>query len=230
VRGCLGFLVVVALAGAALAVAAVNVILPAAVSVAVRDSPFLRGSDVRVEVDASLTGVFLHGSIDRITISGDGLDAPNARIASAAIVLKDVGIVDRSFASATGTLGGVDLEATGAGALHLETVTLDGSSRALTAVADLDAASAVAAIRAKFIAAGVPVDGVSLAAGRIDLSIGGRTIVATPLVTATEVRLETGAVGVSMPIVTFPTTGEWQVTAIVVTPRGVQVTALVALR
>jgi hypothetical protein len=225
-----GFLIVVALAGAVLAVAIVTVLLPAAVSAGVRDSPFLRGQAVRVDVRASFKGVFLGGRVDRIAISGSGLREPNATVAAADIALTDVSIVDRSFIRASGTLTGVDLDVASAGALHLETVTLGGSSQALTALADIDATTAAAFLRSRLMAAGIPVEAVSLAAGRIDVTIAGITITAIPVITATEVRLEVQGTGVSLPIVTFPSTGEWQITAIQVTPAGIRVTALVSLR
>ena len=229
-RGFLAFLVVAALTGGALAVAAVTVVLPAVVSVAVRDSPFLRsGTDVRVDVDASLIGVFLHGSIDRITIAGDGLSEPSARVAAADVDLDDVSILDHSFAEASGTLSGVDLDVAGAGPLHLATVTLQGSSRTLEAVADLDATAAVAAIRRRLAAAGLSSEAVTLTAGRIDVTLAGRTFAALPVITSTEVRLEASDGLVSLPLVTLPTTGEWRITAIQVTPSGIRVTAVVIL-
>jgi hypothetical protein len=230
VRGCLGFLIVVALAGAALGVAIVTVLLPAAASAGVRDSPFLRGQAVRVDVQTSFEGVFLDGRVDRITISGSGLSEPNATVTTADIALIDVSIVDRSFRRAAGTLTDVDVDVASAGALHLETVTLSGSSRALTALADLDATTASTFVRGRLAAAGIPVNAVTFEAGRIDLTIAGVTIAAIPVITSTEVRLEAEGGGVSLPIVAFPSTGEWQITAIQVTPAGIRVTALVSLR
>jgi hypothetical protein len=229
VRGCLAFLAGVVIVGAGLAWALVTVLLPAAVSAGVRDSPFLRGQAVRVNVQTSLAGVFLHGSVDRITISGRGLSEPNASVASADIVLTDVSIVDRSFTGAAGTLTGVNVDVAASGGLPLGVVTLSGPSKALAAVADMDAATASAALRVRFAAAGIPVDVVSLAAGRIDLTIAGRTVAAIPVITATEVRLEADGGVVNLPIVTLPAGGEWRIAAIEVTPFGIRVTALLSL-
>ena len=227
-RGCLGFLTLVALLGAALAIA-IALLLPATVAAQVRNSPFLRGQPVEVDVQASLAGVLLHRSIDRITISGRGLAEANASVGTAQIVLTDVWIIDRSFASASGTLTGVTIDIGSATPLPLGNVTITGSSQSLTAVGDMDATLATGALKSRFVAAGLPVDAVSLAAGRIDLTIGGRTIRATPVITGTEVRLEAEGLA-SLPIVTLPATGEWRITEITVTPGGIRVTALVSLR
>jgi len=229
VRGCLSFLAVVAVVGAGLAFAIVTVLLPAAVSAGVRDSPFLRGQAVQVDVHTSFEGVFFRGRVDRITISGNNLTEPNARVANADIALTDVSIVDRSFDRAAGTLSGVDVDVASAGALHFETLTLGGSSQALTALADLDATTAATFLRGRLVAAGTPVEAVSVAAGRINLTIAGVTIGAVPVITPTDVRLEADGGSVSLPIVTFPGTGEWQITAIQVTAAGIRVTALVSL-
>ena len=226
-RGCLGFLTLVALLLAGFALA-ITLLLPTAIAAQVRDSPLLRGQPVEVDVQTSLTGLFLHGTIDRITISGEGLREPEASVGTAQIDLTNVSILDRAFASATGTLTDVTVDGASAVPLPLGTVTLGGSSRDLSAIADIDAAAAATAIKGSFVAAGVPVEAVSLAAGRIDLAIAGRTITARPVITSTEVRLEAEGLA-SLPIVRLPATGEWRITAITITPGGIRVTALVRL-
>jgi hypothetical protein len=231
VRGCLGFLVFAITAVAVLAFVVVQFALPAVVTSAVRSSPLVRGQNVAVQVDTSLTGLFLHGRIDRIVITGRDLSEPSATIADVSVTLSEVSILDRTFATAAGTLSGVDVEVgSSAPILHIEMVNLSGSASTLTAEVQVSRAAAEAGLLAPLRAAGVPVDAVSLARGRIDLTIAGLLVETQTVLTESGLSLQAGPLSPSVPILSGPAGGAWRIDEVDVTTSGLRIVLSIALR
>src|SRR5205814_1868978 len=82
---------------------------------------------------------------------------------------------------------------------------------ALPAVVAGSPAAAEAAIRDRLRAAGVQVDAVSLARGRIDLTIAGQLVETQTTLTESSVSLDAGAAFTSVPILSAPPGGEWRI-------------------
>jgi hypothetical protein len=182
----------------------------------------VRGQNVSVQVDTSLAGILLHGRIDRIVITGHDVTEPNATLASVAVTLSDVSLLDRTFAAASGTLSGVDIGVGSATPIHVDSVDLSGSTSTLTATVQISAAVAAAAITARLRAAGVPIDGVSLASGRIDLTIDGQLVETQAVLAANSLSLQVGSAFPSLPILTGASGGAWRIDAVDVSPAGLR--------
>jgi hypothetical protein len=224
-RGCLGFLVFAAILVTALAVALVQLALPAVVTAAVEGSPLVRGQPVAVTVETSLGGVLLHGEIDSVRITGANLSEPPATIGDLDVTLSHVSMVDRTFASADGTLVGVVMDPTAAAPIELPTVWIGGSSSALTATVALDAQQTVALLEARLKAAGAPADArVALIPGGIDLSVLGHSVPARIETTAETVQLVSEQAGLDVTLLEAPAGGPWQIGDLQVTPGGMQMT------
>lgn len=227
-RGCLAFLVFVAVLIGALAFGVVRLALPALVDSAVRGSPLIHGQPVSVVTNASIEGVLLGGRIDGIEISGRDVSEPNAEIGSVDVTLRDVSILDRTFGSADGRLTGVTLELGDGQRVTADTVALSGSGASLSATIGLSSGEAEAAIRSRLQAAGLPVEVIRLDVGRIQLTVAGRSLF-------TDLRLSDGGLALEVddlarvPLFEAPTTGEWRVEAVGVTPAGIQLTVRIAL-
>jgi hypothetical protein len=229
VRGCLGFLLFAGVLIAGLAFVLVELAVPALVSAGVRSSPLVQGRDVQVHVETSFDGVLLHGRADRIDLSGSNLDEPNARIGSLQLTLRDVTLLDRTFADADGLLNGVELQlGTGAPVLIGE-VRLTGSSSSLEARLFIGAPAAESAIRSRLLEAGLPVQAVHLGRGRVDLSVAGQTVPASLHLTATALILDAGPPIGSVDVLSAPVGGEWRLASVEVTEQGVQLTVTISL-
>jgi hypothetical protein len=223
VRGCLGFLLFVGTAVAVLAFVAVQLALPAVAASAVKASPLLRDQDVTVSVETSFAGVLLHGDLDRVVITGQNLTEPRAAVGRVSVTLSGVSILDRTFVSAAGTLTGVDVGVGATSPIHVDVVNLGGSGSTLTAEIQVGAAAATTAMRDRLRAAGVPVDVVSLAAGHVDLTIGGLVIASQVAMTESSVSLDAGPLLPSLPILSAPAGGEWRIDQVEVTPAGLRI-------
>jgi hypothetical protein len=224
-RGCLGFLVFAAALIALLAVAFVQVLLPAVATAAIQGSPLVRGQPVAVTVETSVTGVLLHGEIDSVRITATNLSEPPATVGDLEVTLSDVSIADRTFASADGSLVGVVVDPTQGAPIELPTVWLGGSSSALTATVALDAQQTLALLQARLKAAGAPSDArVALSSGGIDLSVLGHSVPARIETTAEAVQLVSEQAALRVTLLEAPAGGPWQIGDLQVTPGGMQLT------
>ncbi|HLX35677.1 MAG TPA: hypothetical protein VKR30_10610 [Candidatus Limnocylindrales bacterium] len=228
-RGCLGFLLFLVVAVGLLGYAVVQYAIPAVVTAAVRSSPLARGQNLTVQVDTSLTGVFLHGSVDRIAIGGANVTEPNATISLVDITLADVSILDRTFASATGTLTGVSVDLSDGSPIQLTSVAVSGSSSSLQTAVDLTAAEASIALRDRLRAAGIPADSVQLVRGGVDIVVAGRTIPARVVVTAGSVSLDAGPPYPAVTVFSAPAGGDWTIGSVDVSATGIRVTVAISL-
>ncbi len=220
-RGFLGFLILAAAVIGVLAVVLAQLVLPAVVSAAILGSPALRGQAVSVRVETSLAGL-VSGRIDQIVLAGNGLAEPSVTISSVDLTLVEVSILDRSFASAAGNLSGVAFSIDTSSPIFIPTAELSGSNRTVFATVDLDPATSASAIQARLRAAGLSVDGVSFADGRIDLTVAGRTVEARTVLTNSGLSLESTEFA-SVLILPTPATSEWRVRTATVTPAGLQI-------
>jgi len=229
-RGCLSFLVFVALLITALAVVVVRFALPAVVDSAVRSSPFVHGQPVTVVTDTSFEGVFLRGQIDAIEISGHDLSEPNARIGAATITLRDIPLVSRTFASASGTLTDVDLQVAGVPLARVSSVGLTGTSSTLEADVLIAASAAEAAIQARLEDANVPVQAVKLGEGHVNITIAGQVLSAQLRLGSAGLQLDVGAPVVPIDLVAVPAGGEWRIDSVLVSPDGIRMAVAISLR
>jgi len=223
-RGCLGFLVFAAVLIALLAVASVQVLLPAVATAAIQGSSLVRGQPVVVTVETSIAGVLLHGEIDSVRITGTNLSEPPATIGDVDVTLSRVSLIDRTFGSADGTLIGVVVDPTAAVPIELPTVLLGGDSSALTATVTLDAQQTVALLQARLKTAGAPDARVALTSGGIDLSVLGHSVPARIEASAEAVQLVSEQAGLHLTLLEAPAGGPWQIGDVQVTPGGIQLT------
>jgi hypothetical protein len=229
-RGCLTFVLFVALLIGGLAFGLVQFALPALVDAAVRNSTLVHGQPVTVITDASIEGVFLDWRIDRIDITGRDLTEPNARVGNLNLTLRDVALVDRTFASASGELSDVDLQIAGVPLARVASVGLTGTSTSIQAGVLVTASAAEAAIRARLQDANVPVQQVRLGAGRIDITIAGQVVSAQPLLTSNGLALDVGAPVPPIELVSTPPGGEWRIDSVLVSPAGIRMSIGISLR
>jgi hypothetical protein len=208
----------------ALAVAFVQLVVPAVVTSAVESSPLVRGQPVTVTVDTSVTGVLLHAQIDRIRITGQSLVESNATIAALDVTLSGVSITDRTFDAAGGTLSGVVIDPAGATPITLPTVALAGASAAVTATISLDAAEATSLIESHLRSAGAPAGvTVSLAQGHLDLLVAGHSIPARIDTTAQTATLVVDGLNLHETLLQAPAGGAWTIGDVEISPTGIQV-------
>ena len=227
-RSFLGWVVLVAVLGTAAALLAPLVAQPL-VAQAVRSvSPF--GSQpLDVEVDADGLGL-ITGKITSIHVTGADLTASRLDIGSLDVTARDIGILDRSFASITGTLANVVMRRSDGTALQAREVQLSGASDAVEATARVGRDAALEIVRRALEGAGLPTEGLELIDGGVRVSVlGQRTDVA---VGASDGAVAiAGSVAGGVPIVVFgPEPGDpWRITGVSVAPDGLQVEATIDL-
>ncbi len=228
-RGCLAFLLFAALLIGALALAVVRLALPGLVDSAVRGSPLAHGQPLTVVTNASIEGVFLGGRIDEIEISGRDLAESNASLGTLDVTFRDVSIFDHTFASADGGMTFATLSIGPENRVTADAVGLRGSGTTLTATADFSSPEAEGAIGVVLQDAGVPVDGVHLGTGRVEIKVAGATLPADLRVADGGLTLEAGNLG-SIPLIEPPPGSEWRIEGVEVTPAGIRLVLLISLR
>src|SRR5438094_948880 len=135
VRSFLGWLLLIAIFGAIVFVAAPLVARPL-VAQSVRAALPTRAGTVDVDVTVD-TLHLLAGSIDQVHITGSHLENEGATVGSLDVTADNVSIGDRRFASITGTLKTVVLHRPSGVELPMDTITLSGPSSAVIADAVL---------------------------------------------------------------------------------------------
>ena len=229
-RGCLSFLVFVSLLLGALAFGFTRFALPALVSAAIESSPLLHGQPATVTTETSLAGVVLGGRIDEIRITTDHLDEPNASIDWVDLTLRDVSMLDRSFASASGELGGVSLDLGDDEPVLIPSIHVGGSATSLSATLDFDAAEAEYVFRSRLTSAGIPIDAVRLGVGQVEVTVRGQIVVASVRLADGGVVLDGGPTVGAIPLLEAPAGGEWRVEEVGVLPTGLHLVVSISLR
>jgi hypothetical protein len=229
VRGCLGFTLFTIAAVAVLAFGITKWAIPALVAAAVETSPVVHGQAVDVLTDASVTGVFLGGRIDRVRITGTNLSEPSTTIGGLDVVLSGVSILDRTFESASGTIAGASVEIDGSSTpIQIPAVALSGSSSALVATVQLGVPEAEALLRGR-ITRSVPVDEIRLTADGADLVVHGQVVHARLVVTSDTLTLVPDSPLPSAVILSAPSASAWRIQSVQVDPTGVRIAISISL-
>lgn len=161
-RGCLTFLMTVAVVAAVVAwflpPPVADTVLSQSLSVVFGGPAHV---DVRTDFPPSL--LTLHADRVDVTASDARLAGGTVRASNVSLRLADVDLLGRTAAAVDGTLDGVTIDATDLGAVSLVRVTLAGPSRAI------DATATVAASEARRILAAAISSGSGRAASSVDL-------------------------------------------------------------
>jgi hypothetical protein len=165
--GFIAFATVLIVAGAALIVPPV---VGPMVATAVRAASPFGDQPLDVQVDVNALGL-IRGFVSEIRVSGTNLGRDGVSIESLDVTAHGVGIGDHAFAETTGGLQGVSIPTDDGSVINVDRITLSGPSKALTAVAHLDRAGAVAFIQHALEVQGVAVTGLELTSGGIALVI-----------------------------------------------------------
>ena len=219
-----GFLALVVLLVVALAVAALVVVpmivRPMVVDAVRQASPF-GDAPLEVQVDIDPVSLML-GSIDRVRVTGAGLQAEGADIALLDLTLTDVSTSTRTFREVSGRLTGVSLPFVQTSTLIVDTIELSGASGDLKAIARFDLRSALALIGNAFADAGIAVDS-------LELTDGGAAMVLFNQRVEVPIGADAGALAIpevlggELVIVAPGPDDRWRITGAGVTPSGMEV-------
>ena len=174
-RGFLGFVVLLLAALAVAALVIVPIVARPMVADAVRVALPFEDQPVDVEVDLNPVGLLL-GSIDRIHVTGSGLEAEGARIGEMDMTVTDVSTTTRRFRTASGHLRGVELPFLQSQTIVITAIDLDGPYGDVDAVANLDVRASLALVGNAFADAGVAVEEVELIDGGVALTLFGQRV------------------------------------------------------
>jgi hypothetical protein len=221
-RGCLGFVIVVGLTIGVLGLVAVNLVVPAIVVATVRDSSFLRGQPVTVDVSVSLGGL-LRGRIDRIHVTGSGLTEGTVLVGTLDATITNASVVDHTFEDASGRLGQVRVTLLDGTPIEIATVTLAGSSTGLLGTGEVGAAQVTGLLEARLRQAGVPVDRVTFESGGIFLTAAGRRSEATLAASNGALIFDVGGGRAAVPIFEPGAGDSWTLTSVVITATGITI-------
>jgi hypothetical protein len=191
-------------------------------------SPF-GSAPLEVDVTADAIGL-LQGRIDSVHLTGSDLTSERAPIGRLDITADNVGIIDRTFASMSGSLESVIMTRADGSSVQLARVDLSGPSDRLEATARIDRDAALAIVGQALASAGLPADGAELIDGGVRLSVlGQRTDVAIGVVDGA-VSIAGSIAGGGSIVVFGPEAGDpWQITGVSASPNGLQVHALIDL-
>jgi hypothetical protein len=221
-RGFFGFVLVLL---ATLAVAAL-VIVPIAVRPIVEDAvraalPF-DDQPLTITVDVHPLSL-LSGTIDRIHVTGNGLEAEGAIIGELDMTVTDVSTTTHRFRAAAGRLADVELPFVQSSTLVITSIELDGPYGDVDAVARLDVRPSLALIGNAFADAGVPVEELELVDGGAAFTILGQRV-------DVQLAIDQGAlilpdVGGGGPLVILEPGPDdpWRLTAVRVTTSGLEI-------
>lgn len=227
-RSFLGWVILVAILGGLAFVAAPIVARPLVVAAVRAASPFGTAPlDVDVTVD---TLGLLRGTIDDVHVTAANLTSGRVTIGRLDVTAQNVGIGDHAFASMTGALESVVIRQAGGGEISVRQVALSGSSDAAEAEASLGRDATIGIVRGALAVAGLPVDDVELVDGGVRLSLLGQKTDIAIGVEAGAVAIAGSIAGAGSIIVFGPEPGEpWHVTAVSVSPDGLEVHAEIDL-
>jgi hypothetical protein len=227
-RSFLGWLVLLAALGAAAWVLGPMVARPLIADAVRAVSPF--GTEpLEVDVEVSAPGL-LRGTIDSIHVTGTNLSSQRLRVGRLDMTARDVGVIDHSFASMTGSLDAVMLLRGDGTLLQARQVHVEGPSDELEATTDVPPDASLQLVREAFEGAGLPAGNLALVDGGVRVTIlGQRTVVA--LGAANGAVTAAGSIAGGGSIVIFgPEPGDpWRVTGVSVSPNGMQVQARIEL-
>ena len=221
-RGFFGFVVLLL---AALAVAAL-VLLPIVVRPMVADavrgaSPF-GDAPLEVEVDINPVSLLL-GTVDRIRVTGVGLQAEGADIAALDLTLTDVETGSHRFREASGRLTGVALPFVQATPLVIETIELSGGSGNLVATAIFDLRGTLALIGNAFAEAGIAVDSLEVVEGGVAFAFFDQRVVVPVGADGGELVIPDVAGAGPLVIVAPGPDDPWRITGVAIGPTGMEV-------
>jgi hypothetical protein len=212
----------------AVLVAAAAFIVPAIVRPIVADQvrAALPVTDQPVDVQVDMNPLsLLLGSIDSIHVTGGPLETATATVGQLDLTFRDVSATTHAFASVSGTLRKVTLPFVQNTELVVDTITVDGTSTDVRAVADLDIRASLGLIGNAFADAGIPVDSVELANGGISTTLFGQPVRIAVGVDAGSLVLVDVAGGGPMTIVEASPDDPWRITGVTVTPSGMTIQA-----
>jgi hypothetical protein len=221
-RGFFGFVLVLL---ATLAVAAL-VIVPITVRPIVEDAvraalPF-EDQPLAITVDVNPVSL-LTGTIDRIHVTGTGLEAEGAIIGELDMTVTGVSATTHRFRTASGRLTNVELPFVQSTTLVITSIELDGPYGNVDAVARLDVRASLALIGNAFADAGVPVEEVELVEGGAAFTFLGQRV-------EVQLAIDQGAlvmpdVGGGGPLVVLEPGPDdpWRLTGVRVTPSGLEI-------
>jgi hypothetical protein len=223
-RSLLGWAVLVALLLAIGYAVAPILVRPLVADVIRTVSPF-GGEPLDVDVEVSTPGL-LHGTIDRVRLTGANLTSDRVGIGSLDITATNVGIGDHSFSAATGTLDDVALQRADGSDADAERVTLAGPSDKIDATATVDRDAALKMVRAALTNAGLPADDVTLTDRGVRLSVVGQSTEVALQAVDGSVAIAGSIAGGGSIVVFGPEPGDpWRITAVSVSPDGLEVRA-----
>jgi hypothetical protein len=221
-RGFLGFVLVLLATLAVAALVIVPIVVRPIVEDAVRAALPFEDQPLIVEVDVSPVSL-LTGTIDRIHVTGTGLEAEGAIIGDLDMTVTDVSTTTHRFRTATGRLANVELPFVQSSTLVITSIELDGPYGDVDAVARLDVRASLALIGNAFADAGVPVE-------QLELIDGGAAFVILGQRVEVQLAIDQGAlilpdVGGGGPLVIVEPGPDdpWRLTGVRVTPSGFEI-------
>jgi hypothetical protein len=178
------------------------------------------GSNLKVSVDL-LGPQLLSGAAQSVHVEGDDVGVPHGVVGHVDVTLDDVSLSDRTFASVSGTLTDVKINAPG-GPVTVGTVNLDGPSRRMHAMGILSATESRKLVRDVASDAGIQVDNVQLQNGTVTLENGSQTVNASLRVAGNALVLDQP--GRASTVLVAPAPSEkWQISSVDVSPAGIRV-------
>jgi hypothetical protein len=212
---------VVALLAVAALVVVPLIVRPMVVDAVREASPF-GDAPLEVEVDINPVSLLL-GTVDRIRVTGAGLQAEGADIAALDLTLTDVETGSHRFRQASGRLTGVTLPFVQASTLVIETIELSGPSGDLAATASFDLRGTLALIGNAFAEAGIAVDSLEVVEGGIAFGFFDQRVVVPVGADGGALVIPDVAGGGPLVIVAPGPDDPWRVTGVAIGPTGMEV-------
>ena len=221
-RGFFGFVLVLLATLAVAALVIVPIVVRPIVEDAVRTALPFQDQAQEIEVDVSPVRL-LTGTIDRIHVTGSGLEAEGAIIGELDMTVTDVSTTTHRFRTASGRLANVELPFVQSSTLVITSIELDGPFGNVDALARLDVRASLALIGNAFADAGIPVEQVELIEGGAAFTFLGQRV-------EVQLAIDQGAlvlpdVGGGGPLVVVEPGPDdpWRLTGVRVTPAGFEI-------
>ena len=227
-RGFLGWLVLLVVLGAAAYVLAPIVARPLVADAVRAVSPF--GTEpLEVDVAVSAPGL-LRGTIDSIHVTGANLSTERLTIGRLDVTARGVGVVDHAFTSLTGSLEAVVLRRGDGTDLQAGQIQLEGPSTDLEATTAVGRDAALDLVRRALEAGGLSTGKLALVDGGVRVTVLGQPTVVALGAADGAVTIAGSVAGGGSIVVFGPEPGDpWRITGVSVSPKGLQVHALVEL-
>jgi hypothetical protein len=221
-RGFLGFVLVLLATLAVAALVIVPIVVRPIVEDAVRAALPFEDQPLGIEVDVNPVSL-LTGTIDRIRVTGTGLEAEGAIIGELDMTVTDVSTTTQRFRTATGRLAAVELPFVQSSTLVITSIELDGPYGDVDALARLDVRASLALIGNAFADAGIPVEEIELIDGGAAFTLLGQRV-------EVQLAVDQGAlvfpdVGGGGPLVIVEPGPDdpWRLTGVRITPSGFEI-------